>query len=278
MDARVAFGRTVCPHDCPSTCALEVELLDDQRIGRVRGAKDNSYTAGVVCAKVGRYAERLHHPDRLLHPLKRTGPKGSGQFTRIGWDEALDTIAAAFNAAERRVRRRQRLAILLRRHHGARDARRHRAAAPRQEILAAELDHLLDAVLYRFPRRHRAADGARPARDGVLGCHRHLGHQSGQHPSQRDDPRDARPQGSRRQDRRRRRLQERHRRAGRHGVDPEARHRCGARLCGHARAVSRWSCRLAVPRKVHRPSEGVRAASQDPHARVGERHHRAVGR
>ncbi len=86
---------SVCPHDCPSTCALEVEVLDGRRIGAVRGAGANSYTAGVICAKVARYAERIHHPDRLLHPLLRTGPKGSGQFREIGWDEALDRTAAA---------------------------------------------------------------------------------------------------------------------------------------------------------------------------------------
>jgi anaerobic selenocysteine-containing dehydrogenase len=98
----VARRASTCPHDCPSVCALEVEVLDDRTIGRVYGSKRQTYTAGVVCAKVGRYAERVHHPDRLLHPLKRTGPKGSGQFARISWDEALDTIAEKFNAAEAR--------------------------------------------------------------------------------------------------------------------------------------------------------------------------------
>jgi anaerobic selenocysteine-containing dehydrogenase len=93
---------SVCPHDCPSTCALEVEVLDGARIGAVRGAAANSYTAGVICAKVARYAERIHHPDRLTHPLLRTGPKGSGQFRRIGWDEALDRAAEAFAAATAR--------------------------------------------------------------------------------------------------------------------------------------------------------------------------------
>ena len=68
---------SACPHDCPSTCALEVEVLDGRRIGAVRGAEANSYTAGVICAKVARYAERIHHPDRLTRPLLRTGPKGS---------------------------------------------------------------------------------------------------------------------------------------------------------------------------------------------------------
>ena len=92
---------STCPHDCPSVCGLEVEVLDDHTIGRVRGAKDHSYTAGVVCAKVARYAERIHHPDRLLKPLKRVGPKGSGQWQEISWDDALDLTAEKFNEAER---------------------------------------------------------------------------------------------------------------------------------------------------------------------------------
>src|SRR5262245_57746908 len=93
---------SVCPHDCTSTCALEVERLDARTIGRVRGSMRNTYTAGVICEKVGRYAERIHHPDRLLHPLRRVGPKGSGQFTRISWKEALDRVADAFTEAAAR--------------------------------------------------------------------------------------------------------------------------------------------------------------------------------
>ncbi|MBH64878.1 MAG: dehydrogenase [Alphaproteobacteria bacterium] len=92
--------RTACPHDCPSACALEVERLSPTRIGRVRGNASLPFTAGVVCEKVGRYAERVHHPDRLAHPMKRVGAKGEGKFERIDWDEALDTVAAAFKAAE----------------------------------------------------------------------------------------------------------------------------------------------------------------------------------
>lgn len=94
------IARSVCPHDCPSACALDVEIIDNRTIGRVRGAKDDPYTAGVICEKVARYAERIHNPDRLLHPLRRTGPKGSGQFERIGWDEAFDEIVARFSAIE----------------------------------------------------------------------------------------------------------------------------------------------------------------------------------
>jgi anaerobic selenocysteine-containing dehydrogenase len=96
MQASSKIRSSVCPHDCPSTCALEVEVLDGRRIGAVHGAAANSYTAGVVCAKVARYAERIHHPDRLMHPLLRTGPRSSGQFRRIEWNEALDRVAAAF--------------------------------------------------------------------------------------------------------------------------------------------------------------------------------------
>lgn len=92
---------SACPHDCPSTCSLEIEVLGPDRIGRVHGAKSNAYTAGVICAKVARYAERVHSPKRLLHPLRRTGPKGSGDFERISWEEALDTVAAKFVEAEK---------------------------------------------------------------------------------------------------------------------------------------------------------------------------------
>ncbi len=99
--ASIDIRHSTCPHDCPSACALDVEVIDGRSIGRVRGSKRQTYTAGVVCAKVARYAERIHHPERLMYPLRRTGPKGSGQFARISWDEALDEIADRFNAAER---------------------------------------------------------------------------------------------------------------------------------------------------------------------------------
>jgi anaerobic selenocysteine-containing dehydrogenase len=102
MNAPASITRhpSVCPHDCPSACALDVEVVDGKTIGRIYGAKDQTYTAGVICAKVARYAERIHHPDRLLYPLKRTGPKGSRAFARISWDEAIATIAREFNARE----------------------------------------------------------------------------------------------------------------------------------------------------------------------------------
>ena len=97
---RSRIAASACPHDCPSTCALEVEVFGDRTIGRVRGAAENAYTAGVICAKVARYAERAHHPDRLMRPLRRSGAKGSGQFVPISWDDALDTVAEHFLRTE----------------------------------------------------------------------------------------------------------------------------------------------------------------------------------
>ncbi|WP_417691799.1 molybdopterin-containing oxidoreductase family protein [Roseibium sp.] len=91
---------SACPHDCPSTCALDVQIDDAGRVKRLSGAKDNSYTAGVICAKVARYADRLYHPDRLKKPLIRVGAKGEGRFEEISWDAALDLIADKFLAAE----------------------------------------------------------------------------------------------------------------------------------------------------------------------------------
>jgi anaerobic selenocysteine-containing dehydrogenase len=102
LDNAKRIGFSACPHDCPSTCALDVELIDERTIGRVRGAKDNDYTAGVICAKVARYAEREHHKDRLKHPLQRVGAKGEGKFRQISWDDALDLVAGKFQEAERR--------------------------------------------------------------------------------------------------------------------------------------------------------------------------------
>ncbi len=98
------WHKAVCPHDCPSVCALDVERVAPDRIGKVRGSKRNGYTAGVVCAKVARYAERVHHPDRLAQPLRRIGARGTGRdaFAPISWDDALDEIAEGLLKAEQR--------------------------------------------------------------------------------------------------------------------------------------------------------------------------------
>lgn len=101
-DSDAELVHSVCPHDCPSTCALLVERKDSRTIGRVYGDPDNSYTSGVICAKVARYTERVHNPDRLKTPLRRVGPKGSGRFEPLSWEAALDEVAEAFARAEQR--------------------------------------------------------------------------------------------------------------------------------------------------------------------------------
>ncbi|MCD6665771.1 MAG: molybdopterin oxidoreductase family protein [Hydrogenophaga sp.] len=85
--------RGACPHDCPDTCALLTTVQDGRAI-RVQGNPAHRHTDGALCTKVSRYTERSYHPDRILTPLRRTGPKGSGQFTPVSWDEALDEIAS----------------------------------------------------------------------------------------------------------------------------------------------------------------------------------------
>ena len=88
--------RAACPHDCPDTCAMLVttELRDGKRVAvEIEGDPTHPTTAGKLCTKVARYLERVYHPERLLHPLQRSGAKGSGQFRRVSWDEALTDIA-----------------------------------------------------------------------------------------------------------------------------------------------------------------------------------------
>ncbi len=87
--------RGACPHDCPDTCATIV-TVDNGRAIAIRGAADHPPTQGTLCTKVARYLERTYSPDRILFPMRRAGPKGSGRFTRITWDEAIATVAARF--------------------------------------------------------------------------------------------------------------------------------------------------------------------------------------
>jgi anaerobic selenocysteine-containing dehydrogenase len=106
MTPNVASGRNsvvrgACPHDCPDTCALLTTVEDGVAI-RVQGNPDHRHTDGALCTKVSRYTERTYHPERILHPLKRVGPKGSGQFEPVGWDEVLDDIAQRLGEIARR--------------------------------------------------------------------------------------------------------------------------------------------------------------------------------
>ena len=92
-----AVVRGLCPHDCPDTCAL-LTTVENGRAVKVNGNPDHKHTQGVLCTKVSRYTERTYSPERLMHPLKRSGPKGSGQFVQVTWDEAIQDIAARLKA------------------------------------------------------------------------------------------------------------------------------------------------------------------------------------
>ena len=89
--------RGACPHDCPDTCALLV-TVEDGRAVRVAGDPDHPSTHGALCTKVARYPERSYHPERVLTPLRRVGPKGSGRFEPTTWSDALDAVAGRLKA------------------------------------------------------------------------------------------------------------------------------------------------------------------------------------
>ncbi|WP_459718479.1 molybdopterin-containing oxidoreductase family protein [Paraburkholderia sp. 2C] len=92
MNAPNEFARAVCPHDCPDTCAMRVTVENGRAI-KVTGDPDHPPTQGVLCTKVSRYADRVHHASRLTTPMKRVGKKGEGRFEPITWDEAFALAA-----------------------------------------------------------------------------------------------------------------------------------------------------------------------------------------
>ena len=96
-DVTTKTVRAACSHDCPDTCAMLV-TVEDGVATAVRGDPDHPFTNGGLCVKVNNYTEKTYSPDRILHPLKRVGPKGSGEFAEISWDEALDEVASKFKA------------------------------------------------------------------------------------------------------------------------------------------------------------------------------------
>ena len=88
--------RGACGHDCPDTCSWLVEVRDG-KAERMYGDPAHPFTRGTLCAKVNHYLERVYHPDRILHPLKRVGAKGEGRFVQTTWDEALADISARWH-------------------------------------------------------------------------------------------------------------------------------------------------------------------------------------
>jgi len=96
-DPDIKIVRAACPHDCPDTCAMLVTVRDGRAI-KVGGDPEHPVTQGFLCAKVSRYVERTYHADRLLYPRRRVGPRRSGRWERISWDQALDEIATRFRS------------------------------------------------------------------------------------------------------------------------------------------------------------------------------------
>ena len=93
--SRITLG--ACPHDCPDTCSMVV-TVEDGRATKVRGNPDHPFTRGGLCVKVTDYPNHVYSPDRVLYPMRRTGPKGSGTFERISWDDALGEIKTRVGA------------------------------------------------------------------------------------------------------------------------------------------------------------------------------------
>jgi anaerobic selenocysteine-containing dehydrogenase len=93
--SKMKIVHAACPHDCPDTCAMLIEV-EDGRATRVSGDPNHPTTRGFLCTKVTRYLERVYNPDRVLYPMKRAGAKGEGRFEQVTWDEALDTISRRF--------------------------------------------------------------------------------------------------------------------------------------------------------------------------------------
>ena len=92
-EKKVVHG--ACPHDCPDTCAMLV-TVEEGRAVKVEGNPDHPFTQGTLCGKVSDYLDRVYSADRILYPMRRVGPKGSGQFERISWEAALDEIHDRF--------------------------------------------------------------------------------------------------------------------------------------------------------------------------------------
>jgi anaerobic selenocysteine-containing dehydrogenase len=89
--------RSVCPYDCPDACGMLVDVRDGRAVA-VRGDPEHPYSAGTLCPKMNHYERTVHSPDRLTHPLVRTGPKGRGSFRRATWEEAIGIVADRLRA------------------------------------------------------------------------------------------------------------------------------------------------------------------------------------
>src|SRR5262249_5515956 len=102
LGATTTVVETACPLDCPDACSLAV-TVQQGKVVTIDGSRKNPVTDGYICAKVRKFGERVYGPDRLLYPAVRSGRKGSGQFKRVTWDEAIELVATRFEQAENTV-------------------------------------------------------------------------------------------------------------------------------------------------------------------------------
>ena len=264
--------RVVCAHDCPDMCSL-IAHVEDGKIVRVQGDPDHPYTAGFACGKVNRDADLVNSPERIKTPLRRTGPKGSGQFTPITWDQALDEITAKWKAIIAESGPLALLGYAYSAHQGLMNRGLvnglfHALGASRLHGRHGVRHVLRDGVGNDGrPRRRRRSRGCRPFRPGDLVGRRPRRHQRAFLGARRGAEEEAR-----RADRGDRSAPHAQRQGGRPlSADPH-RHRCRAGARHHAHPGARQARRPRLHRQAHaglrqgraRDPAEVRAGSASP--------------
>ena len=221
-------------------------MIDGTTIGRVHGATTSLH--GGRDLRQGRALRRTRPPSRPADRIRCAAPGRRARASSSGSPGTKRSTASpsSFIAAERDYGARGDLALLLRRHDGPGACATASTGCATPSATPASSTICINIAWTGLHRRHRHAAGPDPREMAKSDLRRDLGHQRRRHPGQRDDPRDQRPQGARREDRRHRHLRERDDEAGRPGAAAEARHRRRARLRGHARALPRRPRRLAT--------------------------------
>ncbi len=99
-DEQLKVVTSVCHLDCPDTCSMRVKVKDGVAV-ELRGDREHPFTRGFLCQKMARFLDRVYSDERILHPMRRIGPKGEGRFERISWEEAVREITQRFAAIAR---------------------------------------------------------------------------------------------------------------------------------------------------------------------------------
>ena len=171
-----------CPHDCPDACGVLI-TVEDGRATKIQGDPSHPVTRGFLCAKVAKYLDRVYSPGRVLYPMRRVVPKGSGSkdvndFQRISWDEALREVADRLSEYRHRIRPGSDPALLLRWHTGHPQRRLHGSAfLPPTGGLATRASNLFGSGRGRIEVRHRREARHRARAVSPLALHHRLGRQ-----------------------------------------------------------------------------------------------------